>query len=86
MNKKIIIILPLILSGCDTVYGWADSVGKHMPTLGEPCNNWQCVTNEGQKKSDQNKWLDEATQKPPVPKNPAPPPATQPLPPAKPTK
>lgn len=67
MNKNIIIILPLLLSGCETIYGWADSVGKHMPTIGEPCRNWQCMTDSGQKKSDQTKWLEEATGKPPVP-------------------
>lgn len=85
MNKRAIIILPLLLSGCDTIYGWADSVGKHLPTIGEPCRSWQCVTDSGQRKSDETKWLDEASQKPPVPKKPVPPTATPTPPPTKPT-
>lgn len=68
MNKKLIIVLPLLISGCDTIYGWADGVGKHMPTIGEPCRNWQCMTDSGQRKSSENKWLEDATNKPPAPK------------------
>jgi hypothetical protein len=36
----------LILGSCQTVYGWAESVGNHMPVIGERCNHWQCFTNE----------------------------------------
>lgn len=40
-----------LLSGCTAISNWADSVGSHMPTIGEPCYNWQCMTESGQKKS-----------------------------------
>ncbi len=68
MNKKLIIFLPLLLGGCETIYNWADGVGKHMPTIGEPCRHWQCVTESGQRESDQTKWLENATNKPAPPK------------------
>jgi|CXWL01.1.fsa_nt_gi predicted small secreted protein len=60
MTKKLLFALPLLLSGCNTIYGWADGVGKHMPTIGEPCYNWQCMTSSGQEKSDQVKRAEEA--------------------------
>lgn len=66
MNKKIIIALPLLLTGCETIYGWADSAGKHMPTIGEPCRNWQCFTDSGQQKSAETKALEEVADRPPV--------------------
>ncbi len=35
--KKMLLILPLTLCGCDTIHSWADSmdrtVGKYMPTI-----------------------------------------------------
>jgi hypothetical protein len=68
MSKKLLLIMPLILSGCSTIYDWADGVGKHMPTIGEPCRHWQCITESGQRKSEDTKWLEEVSQKPPVPK------------------
>ena len=68
MNRKFVFALPLLLSGCNTIYGWADDVGKHMPTIGNSCNNWQCITESGQRKSEENKWLDDVSEKQPVPK------------------
>lgn len=63
MTKKLLFALPLLLNGCNTIYGWADSVGSHMPVIGEPCNHWQCVTNSGQEKSDDMKQAEEKASK-----------------------
>lgn len=61
MNKKLALLAYLfLLSGCETIYNAADSLGSHMPTIGEPCHNWQCVTSEGQRQSDMNKRMEEA--------------------------
>ncbi len=69
MRTLLLLTLPLILSGCNAIYEWADGIGKHMPTIGEPCNHWQCVTESGKKKSDEIKWLDEASEKKPETKS-----------------
>lgn len=63
MNKHLIIILPLLLSGCSKIYDMADGIGKHMPTIGEPCRNWQCVTTHGKQQSDQEKWAEEVSER-----------------------
>ena len=42
----------LLLGGCQTISGWADSVGSHMPVIGERCEHWQCITGSGQAESD----------------------------------
>jgi hypothetical protein len=69
MNKKLALFaLPLLLSGCETIYGWADSAGSHFPTIGEPCRHWQCVTEEGQRQSDLNRRMEEAAKNTPAPK------------------
>ncbi len=75
MTKWLLFILPLFLSGCNTIYGWADSVGKHMPVIGEPCNHWQCMTNSGQEKSENIKKAEEKSSmktSSPAPKSPQP--------------
>ncbi len=36
----------LLLTSCQTIYGWADHVGSYMPVIGERCNHWQCFTND----------------------------------------
>jgi hypothetical protein len=48
-------ILNSILSGCTAISNWADSVGSHFPVIAEPCHNWQCITDDGQKKSNKRK-------------------------------
>lgn len=81
MDKKLLLLsLPLLLSGCDFIYNSANNLGKHMPTIGEPCYNWQCVTDEGQKRSDLNKRMEEAAKNPPAQKAPAPANTTAPSP------
>lgn len=42
----------IALAGCQTVYGWAESVGNHMPVIGERCHHWQCFTNDTGKSAD----------------------------------
>jgi hypothetical protein len=37
-----------MVSGCG-ITDWAD---KHMPVIGQRCENWQCVTPAGQAASD----------------------------------
>ncbi len=60
MNKKLLLASFLLLSGCETIYNAADSLGSHMPTIGEPCRHWQCMTDEGQRQSDMNRRMEEA--------------------------
>lgn len=67
MNKKLFFLLPFLLSGCETIYNAADSIGSHLPTIGEPCRHWQCVTSSGQQKSNQIKQMQEAPLKKPFP-------------------
>lgn len=50
----------LLLSGCTTIGNWADRAGSHMPTIGEPCHHWQCVTESGQRRSDEIKRAEQA--------------------------
>lgn len=49
------ILLPL--SACDTVYGFAEDVGSHLPTVGERCEHWQCVTGGGREQSEMKKRM-----------------------------
>lgn len=55
MRISIIFVLLISLSDCTAISNVADSIGSHMPTIGEPCNHWQCITDDGQKKSDEAK-------------------------------
>lgn len=41
----------LALQGCE----WADDLGRHMPVIGERCENWQCLTSGGQAQSEATK-------------------------------
>lgn len=41
----------LLTQGCQ----WADDLGRHMPVIGERCENWQCFTSSGQAQSEANK-------------------------------
>jgi hypothetical protein len=52
MKKLLIAALFLPLSGCQTISGWADSAGEYLPTIGDRCEHWQCVTDSGQAQSD----------------------------------
>lgn len=54
MTKKFISFLPLIvlLNACETIGNAADNLGSHLPTIGEPCHHWQCMTSDGQRQSD----------------------------------
>src|SRR5689334_6575398 len=42
------VCLLLPLAACQ----WLNDMGSHMPVAGERCENWQCVTAEGQARSD----------------------------------
>lgn len=66
MSRVLLVVSCWLLVGCNTIYNAADSVGSHLPTIGEPCRNWQCVTESGQRKSDEIKWLDEASEQQPA--------------------
>ncbi len=47
--------LVLALSGCQTVGGWFDSVGNHLPVIGERCEHWQCFSDSGRRESEATK-------------------------------
>lgn len=51
MKLRLLLVLPL-LAACQTIGGWADGLGSHMPVIGERCEHWQCMTTEGRAKSD----------------------------------
>lgn len=56
MNKKLCVLAGLTiasLSGCMSL----DEIGRHMPVIGERCENWQCVTTEGQAASAEKKRI-----------------------------
>jgi len=55
--------LVVLQTSCTRTYDLADGIGKEIPTVSEPCYNWQCITDGGKKKSDviksavqQQKW------------------------------
>jgi len=52
MRWIFVLLLPFILNSCQTISGWADSLGEHMPVVGERCEHWQCFTSSGQKKNE----------------------------------
>jgi hypothetical protein len=56
------ILLIFILSSCTAIGNFADSIGSHLPTIGEPCNHWQCVTSSGQQKSEEVKRAEQKKQ------------------------
>lgn len=51
----VVLLCLLGLSGCDWIGRQADAVGEYMPTIGDRCENWQCMTTEGQRQSEMNK-------------------------------
>lgn len=79
MTKKFLIFIPLFLTSCTAIGNWADGVGKHLPTIGEPCNHWQCFTDDGKKQSEMVKKQEETANKP---TNPTPAPIVAPATPA----
>ena len=66
MKRHIVLWLGCLgLSGCQTIGNWADSVGRHMPVIGERCEHWQCITSSGQAESDYNKQIQQRPQNEP---------------------
>jgi len=56
------VLLMVPLGACQMMVNGANKLGSYMPTIGERCENWQCITSEGKAKSDalkQNKEEDE---------------------------
>jgi hypothetical protein len=45
-------------TSCTAIGNWADGLGSHLPTVGEPCHHWQCMTDSGQKRSEELKKQD----------------------------
>src|SRR5262245_57625380 len=45
--KATLCALLFTLGGC----AWLDDMGRHMPVVGERCENWQCFTKSGQEQS-----------------------------------
>ena len=43
----------LACAACDTIGNWMDNLGEHMPVVGERCEHWQCLTEEGRQRSDE---------------------------------
>lgn len=41
----------LSLGGCE----WIDDLGRHMPVVGERCENWECFTQSGRTQSEATK-------------------------------
>lgn len=56
-RSKIVMLcvpLSLMLGGCQPVYHWADCTTRNFPVVDKRCENWQCITESGQKASDEN--------------------------------
>jgi hypothetical protein len=66
--KRVALLAFFALGGCTWIGNTADSMGEHMPVIGERCEHWQCMTAQGKARSDAIK-----AQMPPKPA--APPPA-----------
>ncbi|HEU5046382.1 MAG TPA: hypothetical protein VFT64_00910 [Rickettsiales bacterium] len=73
--KTVMLCVPLslVLGGCHSVYHWADCSTRNFPVVNKRCENWQCITEAGQKASDENvkKGLPACTTPPPKPLGPA---------------
>lgn len=62
-TRMLLVSAPLILlQGCE----WADDLGRHMPVIGERCENWQCFTSSGQAQSEATKRSLEAQKRTPI--------------------
>lgn len=66
MKIRVLPCLFLLLSACDTIGDAADSLGTHMPVIGERCEHWQCLTAEGQRRSDEIKSQRAAQERKPL--------------------
>jgi hypothetical protein len=53
--KPYLVIALCLLSGCSWIGRQADALGSYMPVVGERCEHWQCMGEEGQVISDANK-------------------------------
>jgi hypothetical protein len=60
------------LSGCNWIGRQADTLGSHMPVIGERCEHWQCITESGRQKSDMYKAQQRAEQEKPTQQEAAP--------------
>jgi hypothetical protein len=52
MKRIAFVLLTLATTGCNSISNGADSLGSHLPVIGEPCAHWQCITSEGREQSD----------------------------------
>lgn len=59
MKTYSLIAMLFLLSSCQAIGDFADSIGRHMPVIGKRCEHWQCVTESGQKASDTNKTAEQ---------------------------
>lgn len=53
--KRALLALCLLTGGCSWIGDTADSLGSHLPTIGERCEHWQCFTSGGREISRANK-------------------------------
>lgn len=53
LYQPTIISLLFILGSCQTISGFTDNIGGHLPVIGTRCENWQCVTEGGRKASEE---------------------------------
>ncbi len=49
--KYFALLAPALVTGCTWIGNTADSIGSHMPVIGERCEHWQCVTSGGETQS-----------------------------------
>lgn len=72
MKRSFVLVIPMLLAGCQAISDGADSLGSHLPTFGERCYHWQCFTEGGQRASDRNKAIETLSKTPPKPNTPPP--------------
>jgi hypothetical protein len=50
--RTLALLALLTLPACDWIGDTADSIGSHMPVIGERCEHWQCFTQSGKAQSE----------------------------------
>ena len=69
--RALAVTLPLLTGGCQTITDGANKIGSYMPTIGERCEHWECMTTTGKAKSEQIKRARAMRENPPTgPQNP----------------
>ena len=53
--RTALLVITLLLSGCEAIGNWADDTGRNLPVVDERCDYWQCMTEHGKERDAQKK-------------------------------